>query len=168
MKITDRFVGDHKTFRKLIKDINQIAGQTPEEWDQKRLVRLVELFKDHMILHAWGEETFYYPVVASRLPERGPLINKAYMAQMDEEHRIVDSRLSLLEKQAKSTPISEEWTETYLTFITALAAHMDREETELFPFSEGLLGKEGLEQISVELEKHRREAPSVRRHASFT
>src|SRR5262249_16373809 len=125
MKITDRFIGDHKTFRKLIRDINQIAGQSPSQWDQKRLVRLVELFKDPLVLHAWGEEIFYYSAVESRLLEKGP-INKAYMIRLGEEHETVDNEIERLETQVKSKPVSNEWPKTYQRFVTGLVAHMDK------------------------------------------
>lgn len=167
MKITDRFVGDHKTFRKLIRDISESAGQRPEEWNQKRIIRLVELFKDHLILHAWGEETFYYPVIRSRLPNNGPVLNNDYMDRLDVEHRTVDGALDQLEREIKLNPISPAWPHTFQAFIEGLTAHMEKEETELFPFSEGLIGKEGLEELSKELESRRREAPAIRRHSSF-
>jgi hemerythrin-like domain-containing protein len=167
MKITDRFIGDHKTFRKLMGDISQMAGKKSHEWDAKRLIRLVELFKDHLVLHAWGEETFYYPAVKNRLPANGPLINKAYMDRLDEEHRTIDELVDHLERQMKETPVSQSWPETYQSFVAGLAAHMDKVENEVFPFSEGLLGKGGLDELSNELERRRKEAPAIRRHSSF-
>lgn len=167
MKITDRFIGDHKTFRKLIRDLGQMAGNKPADWDQKRLIRLVELFKDHLILHSWGEETFYYPVVRAKVPDKSPIVDKVYMDRLDEEHRSVDGHLDQLEREAKEIPAAVAWPRTFQAFVDGLVAHMDKEENELFPFSEGLLGKDGLEEISNELERRRREAPAIRRHASF-
>jgi hemerythrin-like domain-containing protein len=167
MKITDRFVGDHKTFRKLIRDIGQIAGNKPEGWDMKRVVRLVELFKDHLILHAWGEDTFYYPVIRSRVPDKSPVIDKVYMDRLDQEHKSIDEFMDQLERQVKETPVAVEWPRTFQSFVDGLVAHMEKEENELFPFSEGLLGVAGLEEISNEIERRRRDAPAIRRHASF-
>jgi hemerythrin-like domain-containing protein len=164
MKITDRFMGDHKTFRKLISDINQVAAQTPNEWDQKRLVRLVELLKDHFVLHGWGEEVFYFSAVAARISDKGP-INKSYLARMSDEHKTLDDAIDELERKVKSKLISHEWPKNYQRLVTDFVAHMDKEESELFPFSEGLLGVAGLEEISNELERRRREAPSIRRHS---
>jgi hemerythrin-like domain-containing protein len=167
MKITDRFVGDHKTFRKLMGDISQMAGKKSAEWDAKRLVRLVELFKDHLVLHAWGEETFFYPAVKNKAPANGPLINKTHMDRLDQEHRTIDGLVDQLERQVKATPVSDAWPDTYQAFAAELAAHMDKEENELFPFSEGLFGKDGLDELSNELERRRKEAPAIRRHSSF-
>src|SRR5207244_4283266 len=127
MKVTDRFIGDHKTFRKLMKEIGQMAGKTPGEWDQKKLIRWAELFKDHLLLHAWGEDTFYYPAVRARLPQSGP-VNQSYMDQLDAEHRTVDGDLDRLESQVKEVPISKAWPETCQRFIVGLTAHMSKEE----------------------------------------
>lgn len=166
MKITDRFIGDHKTFQKLIRDISSLAGKKPAEWDSKRIIRLVELMKDHLVLHAWGEETFYYPVVKEKIPINGPLINTAYMEHLDEEHKVIDRLVDQLELQVKESPMSARWPDTYQAFIIKLADHMEKEENEMFPFSEGLLGKNGLAELSNELERRRHEAPAIRRHTS--
>ena len=167
MKITDRLIGDHKTFRKLIKDLDEIVAQTPQSRNIKRLIRLVELFKSHMILHAWGEDTFYYPVVRSHLNENDPKFNSRYMDQMDKEHDSVDGNLTKLEKEVKETPPNSTWVDTYQTFVKGLTAHMDEEEKSLFPFSEKLLGETGLIEISKELETRRKEAPAIQRHSAF-
>ena len=167
MKITDRFMGDHKTFRKLISDINQIAGKPEGLWDQKKLVRWIGLFKTHLLVHYWGEETFFYPAIRKRLPANGPLVNRLYLDRLDVEHRTVDHYLDQLEKQLNHSPLTPEWLQTYQSFTLGLTSHMKKEETELFPFSEGLLGPSGLEDISNEIEQHRREAPAVGRHSSL-
>ncbi len=167
MKITDRFIGDHKTFRKLIGDINSIAGQPTDQWDRKKLLRWVELFKDHLILHAWGEETFYYPAVRVRLSEDSPVINRSYVDRLDVEHDDVDRLMDQLEAEVRENPLSVNWPITYQSFVDGLTAHMGKEEAELFPFSEGLLGSEGLDRLSAELERRRREAPPIRRHSTI-
>lgn len=166
MKITDRFVGDHKTFRKLIRDIGDIAALPPEKRDARRIVRLVELFKDHLILHDWGEETFYYPVVRARAENAEGVGNHAYISAMDADHRGLDEMIDEVEAQVKRTPPPAGWPALFSAFANGLAAHMDKEETELFPFSERLLGADALERISVVLESRRNEAPPIRRHTA--
>ena len=167
MKITDRFIGDHKTFRKLIRDLAEIGQQPAQNWDAKRLIRLVELFKDHLLLHAWGEETFYYPALKAALPEAGAPMRKADMDRLDAEHRAVDVLMDQLETQVKQSPPDPGWTETYRLFERGLSAHMDEEEKTLFPLSEERLGVAALHEISDELERRRREAPPIRRHSAF-
>lgn len=163
MKITDRFIGDHKTFRKLIKDIESI--QNPgEEAERRKLIRAVELFVDHLLLHAWGEETFYYPAVAKAAASSNSVADAAYMKLLDDEHHAIDAILAEVEKAVKEFPISSGWRAKYETFKGQLVAHMAKEEEELFPLSESLLGKAGLENISSALEQNRSKAPAVRHH----
>ena len=165
MKITDRFIGDHKTFRKLMADIDSIED-TADAAQRRRLVRLTELFVDHLLLHAWGEDTFYYPAVAKAAGPGKP-ITESYMRLLDEEHKTIDAALKAVETLIKQTPASTAWKDRYAEFKAGLSAHMKKEEEQLFPLSEKLLGAPALEKISSDLEKRRNEAPPIRRHASF-
>jgi hemerythrin-like domain-containing protein len=166
MKITDRLVGDHKTFRKMLADLDAIADQAPAQRDRRRLTRHVELFVDHMMLHAWCEDTFYYPVVRAALAGAPPPLSVSYMDHLDAEHKTVDGYLERLEREVKANPIGAGWPQTYALFSKGLLAHMKKEEEELFPLSEQILGAQKLEEISRELEKSRAQAPAVRLHSS--
>lgn len=163
MKITDRFIGDHKTFRKLMKDIESIQNPN-DEAERRRLIRLVELFVDHLLLHAWGEETFYYPAVGKAAASEKTVPDPVYMKLLDDEHRAIDSVLNDVEKMVKEPTIPSEWRSKYDAFKQHLVAHMGKEEELLFPLSEELLGKEMLEKISDTLEKNRSKAPAIRIH----
>jgi len=164
MKITDRLLGDHKTFRKMLSDLGAIAGQPSTQRDDRKLVRLVELFKDHLVIHAWCEETFYYPVIRQELHRSAPPLTVAYMDHLDSEHATVDGYLDRLEQELKAQPMVGAWPQTYALFSKGLVAHMKKEEEELFPLSEQLLGSALLEEISHELERRRKDAPPVRLH----
>ena len=163
MKITDRFIGDHKTFRKLMREIESIQSPN-DETERRRLIRLVELFVDHLLLHAWGEETFYYPEVGKAAASSKAVADSAYMKLLDDEHRSIDSVLQDVERMVKEPVVSPEWKLKYEFFKEHLVAHMTKEEEEFFPLSEKLLGKDGLEQISDTLEKNRSKAPPIRIH----
>jgi hemerythrin-like domain-containing protein len=165
MKITNRLIGDHLTFRRMLRDLDVLADQSAGQRDIGRLIRIVELFKDHMMLHAWCEDVFYYPVVREALPRATPPLTVAYMDHLDQEHQSVDGYLERLENEVKLQPPSVTWPQTYALFAKGLQAHMKKEEEELFPLSEALLGAARLEEISQELERRRREAPAVRIHA---
>ena len=165
MKITDRLIGDHKTFRKMIADLETIANAKPAERDRRKLLRLVELFKDHLLLHAWFEDTFYYPAISAGLdPARAPRLNAAYMSHLDHEHKTVDGYIDRLEDEVKANPPVPWWPQTFALFQRGLESHMRREEEELFPWSEDLLGAEKLEALSLEMEKNRAKAPPIRTH----
>lgn len=164
MKITDRLVGDHRTFRKMLADLDRIADQPRRLRDPQKLIRTVELLKDHLVLHAWCEDTFYYPVVREAVPQALPPLNTVYMDHLEEEHKTVDSYLDRLEQEVKAGPPVAAWPQTYALFSKGLEAHMRKEEEELFPLSEKLLGAARLEEISAELERRRAEAPLARLH----
>lgn len=166
MKITDRLVGDHKTFRKMLADLDGIADQKPADRDPRRLTRLVELFVDHLMLHAWCEDTFYYPIIRAALPGAPAPITESYMDHLDNEHRTVDCYLERLEREVKANPPVASWPQTYALFSKGLLGHMKKEEEELFPLSEQFLGVQKLEDISLELEKNRSRAPAVRIHST--
>ena len=168
MKITDRLIGDHRTFRKMLTDLDTIADQPPNRRETPLLIRLVELFKDHLMLHAWAEDTFYYPVIRQNLASAAPPLSVSYMDHLDQEHRTVDGYLDSLEKEVKAATPIPTWPQTYALFAKGLLSHMKREEDELFPLSEKLLGSETLEVISLELEKRRKEAPAVRLHTRLS
>ena len=167
MKITDRLIGDHKTFRKMGAEIEEIMRGAPAERDQKRLVRIVELFKDHLVLHAWFEDNFYYPAVEAAIgKEVSTLLTPTYMKHLEHEHKTIDGYVDRLEEEVKQQPPAFGWPQTFALFSHGLKGHMKREEEELFPESERLLGAAQLEKLSDEMEKRRSGAPRIRIHSS--
>jgi hemerythrin-like domain-containing protein len=168
MKITDRLIGDHKTFTKMSQDIDAISNLPAAQRDRRKLTRLVELFKDHLLIHAWFEDTFYYPAIREALRTTAmPPLNETYMNHLDHEHKTVDGYLDQLEHEVKSSPIVGTWPQTFALFFYGLKAHMRREEDELFPLSEKLLGEARLHQLSDDMEKRRKEAPAIRVHTAL-
>jgi len=153
MKITERLAGDHRTFRKFLSELDQIADQPAGQWDRNRLGRLTLLFKDHLSIHAWAEDTFYYPEVRKHLTSSSGRLTVAYMDHLDQEHRQIDAALDRLENELKNSPTSTTWPQMYALFSKGLQAHMRKEEEELFPLSEELLGAPTLEMISNALAK---------------
>ncbi len=166
MKITDRFIGDHKTFRKMMADIDAIAGSPEASRDRARLIRLTDLLKDHLIVHSWFEDQFYYPALREVfMNSRMPPFADAYVQRMEEEHRGIDGHLDRLEREIKGEPMAASWPQTFVVLFHVLNSHMRKEEEELFPASEKLLGAEGLEKLSLEIERHRFSAPKARLHS---
>lgn len=166
MKITERLAGDHETFRKIMAELDAISAYPADESVRRRLIRLVELFVDHLLIHAWGEENFYYPAVrrsAATTPDS--VMTADFMDRLNREHEEIDRRLVQLENEVKARPIAAGWPQTYRLFSRDLIAHMRAEEEELFPASEARLGEKALEKLSLELEKHRSEAPKARPHS---
>lgn len=162
MKITDRFIGDHKTFRKMMGDIRAIAETPAAERDQRKLVRLTELLRHHLVIHSWFEDEFYYPAMRETfLNNRMPPLTDAYMCTLEEEHKAIDGSLDRLEREVRADPAGA-WPQAFAAFFHGLSSHMRKEEEELFPASVKLLGDAGLERLSLEMERHRSDAPKVR------
>lgn len=166
MKITERLVGDHNTFRKMMEELDATVAVIQAGGEKKRLVRLVELFADHLIIHSWGEDHFYHPAVREIVPKmpKGSWLTVAYMETLQREHLFLDKLLERLEQEVKSHPMTPGWSETYGWFSQALLSHMKKEEEDLFPLTEIILGKERLEKLSMELEMNRCRAPKSRMH----
>jgi len=83
---------------------------------------------------------------------------------LDHEHKTIDGYVERLEGEVKAQPIVSTWPQSYALFSHGLLSHMKREEEELFPESERVLGISRLVELSDEIERHRSEAPKVRMH----
>lgn len=119
-----------------------------------------------MVVHAWFEDNFYYPAVRKGLSSASvPPLTPAYMDHLEHEHKTIDGYLDRLEQEVASEPIAPSWPQTYALFHHGLRLHMKKEEEELFPASERLLGSARLEELSQEMERRRAEAPKARLHA---
>ncbi len=166
MKITERMQGDHKTFKKMMTELDALVASSLDASAVRRLIRLVELFADHLIIHSWGEQTFFYPMALKAVVAKGrsSSLSPNYMDTLEEEHQAIENLISRLEKEVKASPPSSAWPKTYALFCEKILDHMRKEEEELFPLSEQLLGKSQLETLSLELERHRAEAPKARFH----
>lgn len=164
VKITDRLIGDHKTFRKMLFELGQLAGDPVGPSEAARLVRLAELIKDHQTIHSWAEDHFFYPAVRAVLPKAPAPLCFRYMDQLDDEHEAIEAALDRLERQVRHHPPAPGWSDTYALFFHELQTHMKKEEEDLFPLSERLLGDKALEQLSRTLEENRHQAPPIRLH----
>lgn len=164
MKITERMAEDHKTFRKMISELDTAAASIQAGGEKKRLVRIVELFGDHLAIHSWGEDRFYNPAVREMVPKlpKGSWLTAAYMELLQKEHVALEKLAQRLEQEVKSSPMTPGWLETYGVLCQNLLAHIKKEEEDLFPLSEIVLGKDQLEKLSTQLELHRAEAPKSR------
>jgi iron-sulfur cluster repair protein YtfE (RIC family) len=146
-------------------ELGQLAGDPVEAPETVRLIRLVELFKDYLMIHCWAEDQFFYPVIRTVLPKAPPPFCIRYMDQLNEEHKTITASLDRLERQTRHHPPSPSWSDTYAELFHELQSHMRKEEEDLYPLSERLLGGKGLEQLSQTLEENRYKAPPTHVHA---
>jgi hemerythrin superfamily protein len=84
-----------------------------------------------LLTHARGEEQVFYP----RLAEHAEL--RALVARSLEEHAEVERFLKRLDVKDKST---KQWGDLFAQMQRAVQEHVAREERELFPRAETLLG----------------------------
>jgi hemerythrin-like domain-containing protein len=164
VKITDRFIGDHKTFRKMLFELGQLAGEPGEAVEASRLLRLVELFKDHLQGHLWAEDAFFYPALRAVLPKASSPFCLRTLEQLEDDHQALESAIHHLELQVRRHPPQAHWPETYAHFFQALQAHMKKEEEQVFPLAERVLGAAGLEKLSRNLEENRDKTLPTRQH----
>jgi iron-sulfur cluster repair protein YtfE (RIC family) len=162
MKITDRLAGDHKTFRKLVRDIDTVTEQPPPARDRARLAHLARLLLDHLRVHAWFEDTFYYPAVRAVLADAPApaAVDHAFLAHLEHEHKTLDGYAVRLDAETAAAAPPPAWPQTFALLMSGLENHMRREEETLFPFSEERLGTDALERLADEMERRRNEAPA--------
>ncbi|MBI4397035.1 MAG: hemerythrin domain-containing protein [Elusimicrobia bacterium] len=160
MKITDRLSGDHKSFQKIIQQLESAIDAPPQARDPKQVIRLVELLKRHVALHAWFEDAYYYPAVRKEIARaRHPEMTVEDMEALEKEHQAVDEQLDRLEKEANLRPLLGTWPLAFRSFCRYLSAHMRKEEEVLFPLSEKLMGAERLKTLAREVDAHRVQSP---------
>lgn len=164
MKITDRLASDHRSFEKLIADIDRLAGAEAVP-DPIRLIRLVELLSDLLSVHGWGEDNFYYPAVRRSISRFPDDIDDGYMDRMGDEHAGAVMILREVEAKVKQSPPDPAWKEGFADFKKRIGSHIESEESVLFPLSEEKLG-DGILTGAMELfDENRRHAPEARARA---
>lgn len=145
-------------------ELGQMAGEPIGAAEAPRLVRLVELFRDHFLIHTWAEDSIFYPALRAVLPKAPSPFCLRYLEHLEDEHKAVESDMNHLEIQVRRHPPQPHWTETYAHFFQLVQTHLKKEEEQLFPLSERILGAEGLEKLGQDLAENRYKAPPARQH----
>jgi hemerythrin-like domain-containing protein len=157
MTITDRLLADHKAFRKLLADIDEVARTPPAQRDAARLRRLVPLLRRTVLLHAWVEDVVYFPAAA----KSGADLPAALLDHLSQEHKTLDGYMARLEAQVGARPPAMSWPQTFALLSSGLEGHFKREEKDLFPIVDPALGAGALESLSAEADRRKGEAPSL-------
>ena len=160
MRITERFTADHETFRKMLRELETIAEEPETVRDRKQLTRLVWLFKELLAAHEWFEDCFFHPFLQKALDDASASRAMRLVDRLNNQHRIIEETLKRLEQKIDSG--MSQWTDDYQLFSRRMRAHMEKEEAELFPLAEKLLGEGQLEKLAKEAELQREEAPWTR------
>ncbi len=103
--------------------------------------------KDALELHTEIEETVFYPAIES-FAETNALIEQSYS-----EHQ------ELTDLLGEMTPGESGWDDQVSKLRDLFSKHADKEERELFPKAESLLGEKELVRMGEEVQKLKSEQP---------
>lgn len=138
-QVIENLKSDHEEFRALGRAIESLMRGPAAQLDRGRLVRLVNEFKQKLERHSSSEDAELYPAVRGMIG-KSALIDHVYMNHLDHEHRSIDGHLSTLLEQISAERLMTGWGQTFAIFSVGLRSHMRREEEELFPEAQRLLG----------------------------
>lgn len=136
---------DHREALSLIAKLENASDDGNSASDKETFDKL----KAALELHVREEEEIYYPALA-RHEEFSDL-----MEENVPEHRMVQANLA---QMSALEPSSKEFQEVLAETKTALEAHMENEETDVFPKAEEVLGRDKIEALGNEIEKLKSEA----------
>jgi hypothetical protein len=137
MNVFDLLKEDHKEVSKMMDKLEE----TTENAEKTREKLFVELKKE-LDLHAFVEETYFYPALKD-VRETKDITLEAY-----EEHRLVKILLEELDDLDKD---SEEWGPKFKVLKENVEHHVEEEEGELFKKAQKVLGNERAEEIGAEI-----------------
>jgi hypothetical protein len=137
MNVFDLLKEDHKEVAKMMTKIEE----TSEQAAKTREKLFLELKKE-LDLHAYVEETYFYPALKD-VSETKEITLEAY-----EEHRVVKILLEELEDLDKD---AEEWGAKFKVLKENVEHHVEEEEDELFKKAQKVLTAEQAESIGAEI-----------------
>lgn len=140
MGLTSQLRADHAEFAVLGREIEAILRSSAPGHDREHLAGLVKKFQVRLDEHSRLEDDVFYPAVRGVMG-RSVLIDQKYMDHLDNEHRSIDGHLAKLVEQVTAPKLMLGWGQTFAIFSVGLRSHMRREEEELFPEAERLLGE---------------------------
>ena len=142
-KATDALINDHKMIRKLLDRFHP---------DQPRFPEIASTLKRVVLSHAWFEDQVFLPAFKTI-----PLMNNRYVQELTAEHKDIDYFMQLIHQ----TQPSRELEIHVKQFRAILENHLQKEEDALFPLAESLLNKEGMNNLSAEMERRQHEAQKL-------
>jgi iron-sulfur cluster repair protein YtfE (RIC family) len=129
----------------LAHDIKQIEQTEQDTVDCERMNMFGE-FRDALTQHTKLEEQILYPELAG-FPEIRLLVDESY-----QEHKRIREVLAKMESLRKEQHC-DRWDDTLKELQQNLKRHVAREEDELFPKAERLLGEVRVESLCLKMEQ---------------
>lgn len=141
--IVDKLREDHERVAGLFRDIRQSTDGSVE-----RRGSLAQALAGELSAHTTFEEEIFYPAV-----REGAEATRLVAEAVTEHHEAED----LLERILGMEPASAEFTQAIGELETAIAEHVQREESEIFPLAQRVLGSLEAEEMSERHEAMARE-----------
>jgi hemerythrin superfamily protein len=136
---------DHKEIRALFREFQ--APKTTSARQGQIVKKVIEL----LTVHTYIENEVMYPQVRTMLPDLEDDILESY-----EEHHVADV---LVMELMQLKPGDERFEAKTTVLIENVTHHMDEEEQDWFPKVRDGLGRKKLQELGVELESARKQAP---------
>src|SRR3954466_978356 len=137
---------DHKEILKTFTEFEK-AGENAHAAKGKLVDRMIEL----LTVHTYIENEVMYPRVRELLPELEDDVLESY-----EEHHVADL---LVIELVGMKPDAERFTAKTTVLIENVRHHIDEEEQEWFPQVRAGLGRKALQDIGLQIEEARKNAP---------
>ncbi|MGH9857071.1 MAG: hemerythrin domain-containing protein [Acidobacteriota bacterium] len=133
---------DHEKVSELMKRLEKTT-----ERGIKTRQDLFKQMKDELDVHAHIEETIFYPALQVET-ETEDIAREAF-----EEHRVVKTLLSELEKMPKD---DEQWSAKFMVLKENVEHHVEEEEGEMFTKARKALAKDELEELGEEMDEEKK------------
>jgi hemerythrin superfamily protein len=143
----DLLIHDHRVVEELFAEFEK-AGKRAFKTKQ----HIVEKFSKELTVHAYIEETIFYPTARTAVPA-----TKDHVLESIEEHHTVVWMLSEL---AKIDPTDERYDAKVTVLIENVRHHVEEEEEEWFPQVRKAIKASTLEELGERLAAAKADAPS--------
>lgn len=137
---------DHKTVDQLFKKFEQAGDKA---FVTKR--KLVDSMIEELTVHAFIEETIFYPTAREAVPE-----TRDHVLESIEEHHVV---MWLLSELVDLSPEEETFDAKVTVLIENVRHHVEEEEQEWFPRVREAMGRKRLQELGERLLAAKPEAP---------
>lgn len=152
MNIFEVLKQDHEKVRYLFDKIEK-GGKK----ERSSLQKLFTQIEEELQVHMEGEERFLYPALEQHDESRGKAL-EGY-----EEHQVAKTLIGTFSSLAVD---DERWEAKLKVLNEVVEHHMQEEEREMFKMARALLKKDQVEQITAQLQQHKREGRRPSRGAS--
>lgn len=155
MNAIEMLTKDHQIVRALLDELSSTTERAA-----KRRSDLLARIHQELQVHTALEEDILYPAIK----QAGGKEEEKLYYEAKEEHRTVDSLV--LPDLMQTEPGTVEFAGRVKVLKELLEHHIKEEEGELFPRAKKLLGKQGLDELGMSMQAHKRTLKANFNHAA--